>query len=607
MAATQSGQGRLGVILVAATADPGLVDAVGLAGGSAVVTEPGVIAHFSSAVSAMECALAWRRTQDAPPAIAISVGLVAAGGQSGEAVDNALELLAAAATGEFWVAENVLGLFADKIALVFRHTPSGGWLADFDADPNQPLPKSRRAPAIAAVVVLAVAAGALWFVLGGDPVIEPVEVATPANMALPLPDLPSVAIVQFAVAEGQTLPDHASRGMAAELARVLGTNAGLFVMNPAAGPGFTGANTAVEVAEALGVRFVFLGVIHPDDTPMELRGELVDALTGLTVWQGAKNLAPPGIAALAQELTAAVLAPDPAAPEDPDAAAGQPANAPGPVAALARPVDAEAFDLFVRGRTLMAEATVAANAQAGALFREALELDPEFTAATIELGFTLYYTAQGFDGDLTGDVLPELEDVIRAAMEQAPDDPRGMALQSRLEMLRGTMFRGGVEAISPRYLALDLAQRAVALAPNDPDNLAHLSRLYTFGIRTSQEGLEMIERAMRLNPNYPWTYQHVLAQNYQLTGRYEEAVTVLLAALERAPAAAVLHRELALSYVLAENVEAARLHMAELLRLVTDYTVATESRESIYLNPLNLERDVITLRRAGLPFAYREP
>ena len=47
--------------------------------------------------------------------------------------------------------------------------------------------------------------------------------------------------------------------------------------------------------------------------------------------------------------------------------------------------------------------------------------------------------------------------------------------------------------------------------------------------------------------------------------------------------------------------------MAELLRLVPDYTVATESRESIYLNPLNLERDVIALRRAGLPFAYREP
>ena len=602
MAVTQSGQGRLGVILAAATADPALVEAVALAGGSAVVTGANVIAHFSSAVSAMECALAWRRTQAAPAAIAVSLGMVAANGQSGDAVDGAVAMLARATPGDFWAAENVRGLVADKIALVFRRAPGGDWLADFDADPNQPPPKTRRAPAIAAVAVFAVAAGALWFVLAGDVVNEPVQVATPANMALPLPQLPSVAIVQFAVAEGQALPDHAARGMAAGLAQALGVNPGLFVMKPAAGPGFTGADTAVEVAEALGVRFVFLGVIHPDDTPMELRGQLVDALTGLTAWQGARDLAPPGIAALAQELTAAVLAPD-AASND----AAQPANDPGPVAALARPVDAAAFDLYVRGRTLMAQATVAANAQAGALFREALELDPEFTAATIELGFTLYFAAQGLDGDLTGDVLPELEDVIRAAMQQAPDDPRGLALQSRLEMLRGTMFRGGVEAISPRYLALDFAQRAVALAPNDPDNLAHLSRLYTFGIRTSQEGLEMIERAMRINPNYPWTYQHVLAQNYQLTGRYEEAVAVLLAALERAPAAAVLHRELALSYVLAENVEAARLHIAELLRLVPDYTVATESRESIYLNPLNLERDVIALRRAGLPFAYREP
>ena len=607
MVNSQPKGGELGVILAADATESGLVDAAVADGASAVLTGSGVIAHFSSAVAAVECVTDWRRSQATPPAMAISLGMVGIDGQSGEAVDQALGLLAAAQAGDLWITDQIHGLVAEAVPLVF--VIAGGALrADFDADPNQPPPRSRLIPVMAAALVLVIGGG-LWLVLGGEPVIEAVEVANRENMALPLPDLPSVAVVQFAVAEGQALPDHASQGMAAELVRRLGANPSLFVMNPGAAPGLTSANTAAEISEALGVRFVFLGTNHPDRTPMELHGRLIDALTGQVVWQGVNALEPSGITALAYDLVVVLLT-----PELPTFDPGQPAGAPPdaePAPAIVvvppRPVNGEAFALYLRGRDLMTQATPATNAQAGALFREVLEIDPAFADATIELGFTQYFAAQGFDGDLTGDILPGVEALVRPALEQAPNNPRGLALQSRLQMLRSTMFRGGVESISPRYLALDLAQRAVAAGPNDPDNLAYLSRLYSFGIRTSQEALEMIERAMRINPNYPWTFQHVLGQNYQLTGRYEEAITVLLAALERAPDAAVLHRELALAYVLAKNVEAARQHLAELLRLVPDYTVATESQESIYMNPLNLERDVITLRRAGLPFAYREP
>jgi adenylate cyclase len=609
MVISQANRGGLGVILAADAAQSGLVDAAAAAGGSAVLAGPGVIAHFSSAVAALECAVDWRRSQATPPAMAISLGMVEADGQSGEAVDHAKGLLAAAQAGDLWITEQIHGLVADAVPLVFV-VADDALRADFDADPNQPPPRSRLIPVMAAAALVLIIGGGLWFVLGGEPVIEVVEVANRENMALPLPDLPSVAVVEFAVAEGQALPDHASQGMAAELARRLGANPELFVMNPGAAPGLTSANTAAEIAEALGVRFVFLGTNHPDQTPMELHGRLVDALTGQVVWQGTHALEPAGVTALANDLVAVLLPPE-ITPADADQPNPEPADAPVAAPAVAeqapRPVNDEAFALYLRGRDLMTLATPSANAQAGALFREALELDPAFADATIELGFTQYYAAQGFDGDLTGDILLDIEALVRPALEQATNNPRGMALQSRLQMLRATMFRGGVESISPRYLAVDLAQRAVAAAPSDADNLAYLSRLYSFGIRTSQEALEMIERAMRINPNYPWTYQHVLGQNYQLTGRYEEAIVVLLAALERAPDTAVLHRELALTYVLADDVDSARLHLAELLRLVPNYTVATESQESIYMNPLNLERDVITLRRAGLPFAYREP
>ncbi len=596
------------VVLAADSADAGLGEAAAHHGGRVVDAGPPLVAVFPSAVDALGCALDWRLTQgSADTCFALTLGRFSADPGSGGPVDEARVLLDRAGPGELWVSDTVLGLVAGKVPLVFERPPGAipgaGYRANFDADPNQSPPKSHRNPIlIAAVLIVALAAGGLWFLPAAElPTLT--EIALPENMALPLPALPSVAVVPFAVPDGDDVPDHVAAGLLAETVRWLGTNPGLFVVDPAGAADFTAADSPARVAQALGVRFVFQGALDQRAEGITIEGSLVDALSGSYLWEGTVSENADGLSGLGQNLAETILsALGPEAVTPPDA---QPENV--VVALTPAPVDPGAYDLFLQGRALMAAATPDTNAQAQALFQAALDIDPAFAAAAIEHGFTVYFQAQGLDGDLTGDPLPLMEQSVGAVLAADPSNPRGLALSSRLMMLRGTMFRGQFDDIPPRTLALDFAQRAVAAAPNDPDNLVHLARLYNFGIRTTQEGLELMQQAMRINPNYPWTYQLYLAQNYQLTGRYAEAVQVLLAAQQRKPDSPVLHRELALAYVLGNDVETARPHMAELLRLVPGYSVATESQESIYLNSLNLDRDVIALRRAGLPFAYRGP
>jgi TolB-like protein/tetratricopeptide (TPR) repeat protein len=623
----------ISVVLVVDSADAGLGDAAAHHhGGRVVDVGPPLVAVFPSAVDALGCALDWRLTQGwAGMRFALTLGRFSADSGSGGAVDEARVLLDRAGPGELWISDMVLGLVAGKVPLVFElppgAIPGAGYRANFDADPNQSPPKSRRIPTlIAAALVVAVAGAGLWFLPSSEPP-RLTEIALPENMVLPLPALPSLAVVPFAVPDGNDVADHVALGIFTETVRWLGTNPDLFVVDSAGAADFTAADIPARVAQALGVRFVFQAALNQGGEGTTIEGSLVDALSGAYLWEGVVSANADGLSGLGYEMaktifsalglqvlapdsqpqtSADVRAPDPQPQTPADVRALNPQlQTPAPL--LDPAVDPEAYDLFLQGRARMAEATPDANVKAQALFLEALEIDPTFAAAAIEHGFTVYFQAQGVEGDLTGSPLPELEQSVSWALAANPNNPRGLALSSRLMMLRGTMFRGQFDDIPPRTQALDFAQRAVATAPNDPDNLVHLARLYNFGIRTTQEGLELTQKAMRINPKYPWTYQLYLAQNYQLTARYAEAIQVLLAALQRKPDSPVLHRELALAYVLGNEVEAGRSHMEELLRLVPGYSVATESQESIYLNSLNLIRDVTALRRAGLPFAYRGP
>src|SRR5713101_4412517 len=82
-----------------------------------------------------------------------------------------------------------------------------------------------------------------------------------------------------------------------------------------------------------------------------------------------------------------------------------------------------------------------------------------------------------------------------------------------------------------------------------------------------QEGIGLIEKAMRLNPRYPPFYLSWLGMAYRLTGQHEEAIAALKRALIRNPNYLPAHRELAVIYSELGQEAEARAATAEVLRI----------------------------------------
>jgi len=147
--------------------------------------------------------------------------------------------------------------------------------------------------------------------------------------------------------------------------------------------------------------------------------------------------------------------------------------------------------------------------------------------------------------------------------------------------------------------ALAEGERATALDPNDADGCANLGVILAFAGRP-EEGIGLIEKAMRLNPRYPVFYLDRLGVAYRLAGRYEEAVAPLKKALTLTPNLAPAHVSLAICYVELGRLEEARTEAAEVLRLAPNFSLEIARQSWAYKDPAVLERTLAALRKAGL-------
>jgi len=111
--------------------------------------------------------------------------------------------------------------------------------------------------------------------------------------------------------------------------------------------------------------------------------------------------------------------------------------------------------------------------------------------------------------------------------------------QSRPSSL-ANVAASGVNLYNNRYDVAKIdATRVLATAPNDPE--AYIALAWAM-ITTGQPevGLDLIDRAIRLNPTYPSYYIFAQAMAHYSTGDLEQTAKVLSAALERDPGAKAL-------------------------------------------------------------------
>jgi TolB-like protein/Tfp pilus assembly protein PilF len=153
--------------------------------------------------------------------------------------------------------------------------------------------------------------------------------------------------------------------------------------------------------------------------------------------------------------------------------------------------------------------------------------------------------------------------------------------------------------------AIAWGQKAIALGPSQDLPYFHQGLIVGYAGRF-EEAIALIKKAMRLNPIYPPAYLTYLANNYFLTGRYEEALEAHRKALEHYPkggAPFAIHLGLSAAYIELGREEEARNQAAEVIKI--NPMVSLENLRkgfySYYKDPAHSERFLSALRKAGLP------
>ena len=146
------------------------------------------------------------------------------------------------------------------------------------------------------------------------------------------------------------------------------------------------------------------------------------------------------------------------------------------------------------------------------------------------------------------------------------------------------------------------AEKVIALAPENADSYALLASIFV-SIGRSGEAIELIEKAMQLNPAMPAWHLTLLGLAYSRSGRQIEAVAILRRVLDRNLShgdAFRAHLLLAMLYVGLDREENARAEAQEILKLVPNFSVEVWGQRDLNKDRAQTQRDMAALQTAGL-------
>lgn len=350
-----------------------------------------------------------------------------------------------------------------------------------------------RRVAVVAGIALVVAVGAIaWFV----PWRSKVETAPSEQTALAIPAKPSIAVLPFENMSGDPEQAYFADGMTEDLITDLSKVAGLFVIARNSTFAYKGKSKDVrEIAKALGVRYVLEGSVRRSGGEIRVNAQLIDATTGGHVWADRYDGHMKSIFGLQDKVTRNVVS----------ALAVELTKDDRARVAWRGTENAQAYDVFLKGWQHYLRQTPEDFRAAIGHFTKAAELDPKYARAYAALA-AIYWEAYRRYWALPLGVrtIHDLHFQAEQFLAKAMTNPTPLAHQVASAMLLQAQQHDD---------AIAEAKRAIAGDPNDADGYIALAGVLSFTDR-AQEALDLVERAIRLNPHYPphYLYQLGLAQ-----------------------------------------------------------------------------------------------
>jgi len=441
---------------------------------------------------------------------------------------------------------------------------------------------SRRTPifiGIIAVMVVVVAVG-VWQLYMRRPLTE---AASAKEMAYPLPDKPSIAVLPFANMSDDPKQEYFCDGITEDLITDLSKISDLFIIARNSTFAYKGKPVKIkQVAEDLGVRFVLEGSVRKAANQVRITAQLIDATTGSHLWADRYTGSIDDVFAFQDKITQKIV----------DALAIK-LNVDEQVQLARKDTDnITAYDQFLKGWEHYLRWTPEDFFKAISFFEKAVQIDSNYgrayaaLAATYWQGSKIYLGLSQFGVSKEEGLL-----VAREYLEKAMKNPTSLAYYLASEMdLYGYQWQE----------ALVEAERGIALEPNN--EIINLQMGYVLIMSGDpKKGVNFIKKAMRLNPHYSARALYLQGLAHFCMEDFEKAITLLERSHQLNPDMREPAIFIAISYALLGHDDDARRIAADLhKKWPTQWILLYYIRDFPFKNPQVANRFAEGYLKSGL-------
>lgn len=440
----------------------------------------------------------------------------------------------------------------------------------------------RVAAALAVLVLIGLAA--TWGVLRR----ESADAAAVARLALPLPQTPSIAVLPFENLSSDTAQSYFADGMTDDLITELSKLSGIFVIARNSTFTYKGKPTKVQqVAEELGVHYILEGSVRREGNHVRVNAQLIDAIDGHHLWAERYDGEMSGVFGLQDRVIGQIVS----------TLSVKLTSAEKNVAALPETTSPQAYDMLLRGWEHLRRDSEAETATATDFFQKAIVLDPNYSRAYASLAAANWRTSiLSWDSFRRETASKNLTRNLAKAMEEPT--PLAYAISAQVLAQQGRYDEA--------FVSID---RAMKLAPNDPDNHVGMARILNAKGRAT-EAEQQARLAMRFDPHPARATLRMLAISLFSQGKDQEAADAFERVIEKKSDLQADYATLIASYAHLGRMGGVQRLIDQYNKLATsalsDPLTVQESAYDWYGSAFGYHRPYIArlqegLRKAGLP------
>jgi TolB-like protein/class 3 adenylate cyclase/Tfp pilus assembly protein PilF len=399
--------------------------------------------------------------------------------------------------------------------------------------------------------------------------------------ALPLPSIPSIAVLPFMNLSGDPQQEYFSDGISDQLINDLSRLPGIFVIARNSSFAYKGKPVKEhEISKELGVKYLLEGSVRKAFDRIRIGVELVNAGSSTEIWTQRFDRPLKDIFAVQDEIVGKVVT-----------TLGllfklDQMKLPY-VASWRRTDNLEAFDDFLRAAEYSWRLTKDDDAKARRWLEKVIALDPKFAQAYVALGSTYWWDAFAQWSRNPQADLQRASDLAHQALALDDSNSSALGLLSRLDWMQRRFDQSVADA-----------ERAVAIDPNYASGYWVLSEALLVCVKP-EGAISAAKKAMRLDPAGQDLYAFEVGLGYLQMGRQQEAIPVLKSHLAAYPNNLFAHLDLMIAYIELGRDPDARAELTEVARISPQFVLPPP--EGGWFNNVALNRRWDgELRKAGL-------